>query len=143
MTNKSLAILFVGLMFIAGLSSCQYPEGPTLSIASVTNRISQEWEVLSATDSAGNDISDNYDEVEYDFEDDRDAEATLEIAGIPFEFEVTWDLDNDETIFELDLAQKDLSIVTVKKSYEILRLTRSEFWLKDQENGDELRLEIK
>ncbi|MCI4670329.1 MAG: DUF4822 domain-containing protein [Bacteroidia bacterium] len=140
MTYKSLGKILGILALIAAMTGCKYPEGPVLSISSATNRISQNWEVISATDSAGNDISDNYDEAVFDFEDDKDAEATLEILGIPVDFIGTWDLDNDQTIFELDLQQTNTTI-PFKREYEILRLSNSEFWLKEIGDEDILKLE--
>lgn len=141
MTYKSLVKVFAFVALIAAMTSCKYPEGPVLSIASATNRISQNWEVITATDSAGNDISDNYDEAAFDFEDDKDTEATIEVLGVPVEFEGSWDLNQDQTIFEIDLEQK-VTKIPYKGSYEILRLTRTEFWLQDEDNATILKLEV-
>lgn len=141
MTYKSLVKVLALVALIATMTSCKYSEGPILSIASATSRISQNWEVLSATDSAGMDISENYDEAAFDFEDDKEAEATIEVLGVPVNFEGTWDLDQNETIFELDLEQSTTKI-PYNRSYEILRLTRTEFWLKEMDSETVLKLEV-
>lgn len=141
MTYKTFVKVMAFAALILAMTSCKYPEGPVLSIATATDRVAQEWEVFSATDSAGNDISDQFDDSAFKFEDDKDAEATLEFLGIPLEYEGTWDLDQNQTVFELDLAQK-VTTIPFRKKYDILRLTRTEFWLQDQEDQKVLKLEL-
>jgi len=142
MNYKSLSLIVAVILVMVGMSGCKYPEGPFLSIQTREGRVAKKWEVIMATDSAGEDISNNFDEAEFDFEEDGEAEATLEVLGIPVEFEGDWNLDNDDTVLELELEQKTTN-VPLNKNYEILRLTRTEFWLRDQDNDTELRLEVK
>ncbi len=142
MNYKSFSLIVAVILVMVGMSGCKYPEGPFLSIQTREGRVAKQWEVIMATDSAGEDISNNFDEAEFGFEEDGEAEATLEVLGIPVEFEGEWDLDNDDTVLELELEQKTTNI-PLNKNYEILRLTRTEFWLRDQDNDTEIRLEVK
>ncbi|MEO0897961.1 MAG: hypothetical protein AAFY71_16250 [Bacteroidota bacterium] len=142
MTRKTFVTVCLSILIAAGLSSCKYPEGPFVSLQSATARVAQDWEVVSATDSAGNDVTDAWDEAAFSFEDDKEADVILELLEVPINYTGTWDLDNDETIFELDLTSNTIIPVPRNLEFEILRLTQSEFWLRDTGDSTEIRLEV-
>ncbi|MEL7063879.1 MAG: hypothetical protein AAFP00_09075, partial [Bacteroidota bacterium] len=71
----------------------------------------------------------------------QDVFANIEILQIDTDFEGTWDLDNDDTEFELELRDNFTGLIRYDKSYDILRLTQEEFWIMDQSDSTTIRLE--
>jgi len=141
MTRKTFFAVSMVALIVAGLTSCKYEEGPFLSLNSPEARLSRSWEVVSVTDSAGDDETEKWDEAEFIFKEDKSAEATLEVLEIPLPFAGTSDLDRDDTIFELELRQTTTSI-TANYEFEILRLTTSEFWLRTTDDSTLIKLEV-
>ena len=130
---SSLAILLI-------LDGCKYPEGPILSLNSATARISRSWEVVEALDKDSVDVSESFENT-FTFTESQDVFANIEILQINTDFEGTWDLDNDDTEFELELRDNFTGLIRYDKSYEILRLTQEEFWIMDQSDSTTIRLE--
>ena len=100
---SSLAILLI-------LDGCKYPEGPILSLNSATARISRSWEVVEALDKDSVDVSESFENT-FTFTESQDVFANIEILQINTDFEGTWDLDNDDTEFELELRDNFTGLI--------------------------------
>lgn len=142
--NRSIVVstLILTVLTVA-ISGCKYPEGPFVSIQSPEARVANTWEVLKATDKDGTDITSDLDGLEFILAEDRSATASIPTVIGTFDFEGTWDLDNDDTEFEVDLVDKATGLVPYDRRYEILRLTADEFWLMDTSDSTEIQLETK
>ncbi len=141
--NHSIFATLLLLAAVTLLEGCKYPEGPLLSLQSREARIANTWEIAQAINKDGDNITAELDDLEFTFEEDGDASAKIPTGIGTFEFEGTWDLDNDETVFDLDLEDKATGLVPYDRLYDILRLTGDEFWLFDTQDSVEIRLETK
>ncbi|MEM9986131.1 MAG: hypothetical protein AAF804_13645 [Bacteroidota bacterium] len=127
-------VLFLGLI-MALLSGCKYEEGPFLSFQSREERIAGIWKVAYATDEAGEENTTAFEDLTFIFGEDFSAEAELETSIGTVEFNGTWDLSQDDTVFQLEDLELPLGIASFDEDFDILRLTEDEFWLRDQQDS--------
>ncbi len=127
-------VLFLGLI-VALLSGCKYEEGPFFSLQSREDRIAGIWKVAYATDSEGEENTTSYEDLTFIFGEDFSAEAELETSLGTIEFDGTWDLSQDDAVFQLEDLELPLGIASFDEDFDILRLTEDEFWLRDQQDS--------
>lgn len=131
------AVLFALLAFT--LPSCKkYEDGPALSLRSKKERISNTWKIEQAMEN-GNDVTSSFDQYELQLLNNNRANlaAIYTWNNFTFEYETsgTWDLMNNNEDLKLDFEDDDAD-----NTYQILRLTEDELWLR--EKGDDLELHL-
>lgn len=136
---KYLTILLSASVLMATTSCKKYEDGPGISFLSKKSRVANTWEIEKATNN-GNDVTSEYDQYELKLTKNGDAEldAKYEFGNFTGEFETdgTWKFADDKETLILDFQDDDAD-----KSYQILRLTKDEMWLR--ETGEEVELELK
>ncbi|MCB0844713.1 MAG: lipocalin family protein [Bacteroidetes bacterium] len=139
-TIKILFSLTVVALMLAATGCSPYPEGPDFSLASKEARIAGTWVVNVATDSAGQDVTSEYEDWRYTFSEDGTAllsrsEFAAGSTKITLEYEGTWTLSEDGTIFKVDMSAEVIKDVFVEEKADFLirRLTQKEFWLTSQD----------
>ncbi|MEO1713745.1 MAG: hypothetical protein AAFU60_10485 [Bacteroidota bacterium] len=137
-------MMFASLALVATvlMTSCNpYEDGPLISIQSKAARIANTWQVASAIESDGTDITESFSDDQWTFNKEGDATVITKEAGVTLTFGGEWDLESDDEIFELTISGEILSIpFSTTDEYTILRLSNTEFWLLDK-NDTEIRLE--
>ena len=136
MKNKLMMVLGLVVIF----TGCKkYEEGPAISLTPRAERIANTWVIEKAT-SEGNDVTENFDQYEIYFTSDGDSElsADYEVFGITYSTETqgTWEFQNDDENLAVDYADDDFD-----NTYQILKLTEEELWLR--EIGQDLELQLK
>lgn len=137
MLNRTL-IFSTLLIFAAGLTSCSiYPENPVLALGSKESRVANTWKVAYATDEDGNDVTSDAEGTKYTLGEEGDAELDSKFAGTNFTATGSWNLIDEDAVLSLDLAYTILGVnVPLEVEYDILKLTKNEFWLQDQNDSD-------
>lgn len=137
MLNRTL-IFSTLLIFAAGLTSCSiYPENPILALGSKESRIANTWKVSYATDADGDDVTSDADGTKYTLGEEGDAELDSQFAGANFTAEGTWTLTDEDAAIKMNLSYTVLGIaIPIEVSYDILKLTKDELWLQDQNDSD-------
>lgn len=135
-------LVFSGLamccILVASIACKKYQYGPYFSINSKAQRIEGSWKVDSAITRFGTDIKDTFTSYRFTFEvDGETAIAFLPALGGGLDTLLgEWSLEEEKDLF----AWKDLSGDTLgfyfsrNESFDILRLSRQEFWLADKDN---------
>ena len=138
-TSKALLLTLIAGILFAFTSCSPYPEGPDFSLASKEARISGVWEIATATDTAGNDVSETYADWRYTFSEDGTAllsrsELAAGSTKITLEYTGIWALSEDETEFTVDANAEIISgvFVEIHREFLIRRLTKKEFWLTNK-----------
>lgn len=136
---KTLGILFT---IAFGLSSCsKYEENPAISLQSKKARVANTWIVAEAYNE-GNDVSSDYDRFELFMSKDGDAMLQAEYSfndiKITTETDGTWKFEDSKETLALDYENDDADA-----TYQILKLTSNEMWLRAEGDDLELRFESK
>jgi hypothetical protein len=126
------------LLLIFGFFACKnYEEGPYFALQTKAARVANNWVVEGALDAQNNNISENLNFYQFNFERDGQASVSLLDGGTSTEFlngtwefvdgkdRFSWDLEGDSTLFYYNLEE----------SFDIYRLTNSQFWLIDKDNA--------
>ncbi|MEM1220106.1 MAG: hypothetical protein AAGH79_14395 [Bacteroidota bacterium] len=138
MPQKMLLWIFLSLC----LFSCKkYEDGVYLSFQSRAARINNTWSVDQASNASGCRIEQEY--TDYQFTFTRQGEASITFPIFPSGEETltgTWELTDDNDRFRWIVTGDTLAFLyNGYQTFDILRLTGSEFWLVDDANA-ELRL---
>ena len=124
---------FLGLVF----SSCTiYEDGPLISVLPKKNRVANVWVADKVTNSNGTDVTNNYDNWVWTFNEDGDAKVEFKVLGADVVLNGTWNLLDNGAVFQL-ITDGVLGSVD---EYDILRLKEDEFWVLDVD-GTEFHLE--
>ena len=118
-------ILATGLIFS---TSCKkYPEGPSLSLRTKTQRLTGTWTVEKVLVN-GNEatLNDYYKSIVVDITKDGKFTYTYTFLTLPGKIEGEWKFNDDKS----KLMMKENNSSTWDES-EILKLTNSEVWLKE------------
>lgn len=134
---KSITALFFGATFL--ITSCsKYEDGPAISLISRTERVANTWKVEEAY-ADNEDVTDDYRVYEVYLSKDGDAELTAEyeLLGQDFSIETdgTWQFTNNADNIKVDFENDDAD-----NEYQILKLTETEFWIR--EVGGEVELHL-
>ncbi|MCB0622022.1 MAG: hypothetical protein KDC41_25690 [Saprospiraceae bacterium] len=134
--HATIAILALLLLF-----GCKrYEEGPYFTLLSKKNRISGNWEVVTATTTTGLDFT--ADLAGYHFDLSRDGQASIEYPGLsgPAVLTGEWTLEFNKSVFQWEVEGDTLGFYYSRfEQFDILRLTNEDFWLIDRDNA-EIRL---
>jgi len=117
------------------LTSCKYEDGPLLSTQSRQERVANVWEVAYATDDEGDEATEQYESWEMTFEEDGQAFLSYQTSAGEVSFDGEWNLVDRDNRFQL-LIDDPFGLFTADREYEIEKLTRDEFWLRDTEDED-------
>lgn len=123
-----LLIIVIALIVPAFQSCGKYDDGPFFSIRTKTMRLTAEWEV----DEIDGESPDGYD-VFLEFEKGGDFTQTVDDGSDKFKVKATWTWGAGKTSIDIEPDDSDLY---EDFSFDILRLTKDELWLED-EDGDE------
>lgn len=136
--QQILTALVLSYILLASISCKKYQYGPYFSINSKAQRIEGSWKIDSAITRFGTDIKDTFTSYLFTFEADGEtAIVFLPASGGGLDTLLgEWSLEEEKDLF----AWKDLSGDTLgfyynrNESFDILRLSRQEFWLADKDN---------
>ncbi|MDX2247417.1 MAG: DUF5004 domain-containing protein [Bacteroidia bacterium] len=131
--------LFVIAALMIAFTGCStYPDGPTISLKSKEARISGTWEITQATDEDGEDATEEFANWRYTFSEDGTAVLNITEGSVSYEMNGDWALSDDQLNFRVTVQGTILGTITFTQDaeYEILRLSDTQFWLKDLEDGD-------
>lgn len=123
----TLTLLMAGL-----LVGCKYEEGPLVSLQSRVKRVAGDWEVAYATDEDGDENTDDYEDWTVIFREDYTAKIEISSGQVSIELLGTWDLSQDDTVFQLEDMEFPSGLISFDEDYDIERLTKDEFWLRDR-----------
>lgn len=136
---KTHILITLSTVLLVGASSCKkYNEGPAISLVPKQERVANTWVVQKAFED-GQDVSDQYDQYELYLTSDGDAQLTAKYKafGVNYTTETngTWTFQNEKQEIMFDYEDDDQD-----GTYQILRLTQDEFWLRKIGSDLELRL---
>lgn len=135
---KWLLLMCLGLALLPFASCKKYEDGPLLSVTPRSERVANTWIIAYAEENNEN-VSDQYDQYELYLTADGDAELDASYTAFGVEYVTstsgTWSFQNDEEWLNLDFEDDDQDA-----TYEILRLTNDELWIKNLDNNVELHL---
>ncbi|HPG74372.1 MAG TPA: hypothetical protein PLM49_08785 [Bacteroidales bacterium] len=158
MKNLTFGLIIIALI---GLSACEkYENGPSFTLLSATKRITGNWELKEAllndtiidlnnmaallgefdTDNLGNSLPFEIDptqisvnSVKLNLESDGDGNFSIAIQFITFPYTLTeyltWAFDDEKENVEMTISNET-------SSFEILRLSNKEMWLRSTETVD-------
>lgn len=136
-------IVFVTItLFI--LSSCKkYPDGPSISLISKTERLSNSWKIAQALENDLDKTSDyQFAFTDYNLiiEEDGDYSFSYKALGIlPVSETGKWSFNDDKTKVIFDPSSNN----NTNNEWKILKLMEEEVWLIDEENnGNTLELHL-
>lgn len=116
----------------------KYEDGPLVSPQSKKARVANTWVIEQAMDD-GQDVTDSFDQYELYLTKDGDATLSAEYSWADFTLQTdtdgTWEFANNKEDLVLDFEDDDAD-----ESYQILRLTGNELWLR--EKGEDLELHL-
>jgi len=121
-------LLAAAVVTILNFSSCgKYEDGPSFSLKTKMNRLTQEWEVIKI----GNELMDNDTKLYLDFEKDGD-----------FKFKYTYIYNNQPTTYvytgewEWDDSKETIEVIidNTLLEWKVKRLTSNELWFEDKDN---------
>ncbi len=125
-----MSVAMLTMLFAVLVSSCsKYEEGPVFSLLTKKARITGEWKVeeVSVDNVTLSDISDYAGTYTYE----KDGTGTASGNNLSFEFD--WEFSEDKE--ELRIRTTVLGVTSPWVEYEIVRLTNSEFWIKETTLG--------
>ena len=132
----------VAILLALGLSlpACKkYDDGPLISLTSREERIANTWVIDKAIE-AGQDVTTSYDNYVLTLTTGHAATLNAQYVffGIPINTETsgTWAFENNDENLVLDFEDN-----VADGTYQILRLTEPELWLR--KTGDDLELRLK
>ncbi|MEO1448448.1 MAG: hypothetical protein AAFV07_02915 [Bacteroidota bacterium] len=135
MNRKLFFALMLGSIILIS-SGCKYEEGPIASLVSRTDRIAQVWVASAATNADGEEDLDRWDNWEWDFQASGDVVATTKLLNVPINFSGEWNLLDQDQNFQV-LLKDGLGATSFDYEYEIIKLTQTEFWLRNVDDADE------
>lgn len=130
----------VCLTMVLCFSACKkYDDGPLISLTSREERIANTWVIDKAIED-GADVTTSYDNYVLTLTTAHGASLSAQyvLFGVPISTETngTWSFENNDETLVLDF-EDDVADGT----YQILRLTEPELWLR--KTGDDLELRLK
>ncbi|MFT7113294.1 MAG: hypothetical protein ACI8P7_000058 [Candidatus Azotimanducaceae bacterium] len=129
---KNTILLAASVALVFSFSSCKkYEDGPGFSLRSKTARLTGEWEAVKIDGS-------NVEDVEYLMEFEKDGTYSQTIT-----FNSSTQTEKGEWEWSSNKEEIEVTIDGEMDAMEILRLTNSEFWIKDPEGDTEMELEKK
>jgi hypothetical protein len=133
------ALATAAIVLGAITTSCKkYEEGPIASLTPRSERIANTW-IISYAKEDGENVSDQFDQYELYMNTSGlaqlDAEYTTFGVTTVTSTEGIWSFQNDDENLNLNFDDDDQDA-----TYRILRLTKSELWLKDLSRDLELHL---
>ena len=122
------SLLFI-LILSFSLSCSKFEDGPAFSLLPVKNRIARSWKVEYVLNIA-TEISHSvdFDDWLFTLEKDGSFVKTLQYNQVETIYKGSWEL-TQKNLLKLEYTASSGTIV---EFYTILRLTKNEFWLKDQ-----------
>lgn len=138
MKNKlnliTLVIISSSLLF-----ACKkYEDGPAISLASKTSRITNDWRVEKAIDN-GNEVTGSFDKYEISLRKNETASLTAHYTflGVTYDYNTqgTWSLEDNKEMIRVDYENDQADA-----SYYILRLKEKELWVRQEGTNLELHL---
>lgn len=134
---KKILIITTLIAFMAAGCS-KYDEGPAVSFIPKKARLANYWKVDKAYDD-GKDVTSSYDQYSLNLNKDHTASLTAKYNYGPFTYEGTtkgvWSFENKKEDLKLDFESDDADA-----TYQILRLSSDELWLRQRGGSVELRL---
>lgn len=139
MKIPSLKTIAVSALAICFLSACnKYEDGPSFSLASRKSRMVNNWRIDKAYDN-GDDVTSSYNRYELDLGKSGSARLSQSSSFggfiITAETNGSWSFTNDMEDLSLNFEDNDFD-----ETYTILKLERSELWIR--EKGDDLELHL-
>lgn len=135
---KLLLLICLGLAVLPFTSCKKYEDGPLVSVTPRSERVANTWIIAYAEENNEN-VSDQYDQYELYLASDGNAELDASYTAFGVEYVTstngTWSFQNDDEWLNLDFEDDDQDA-----TYEILRLTNDELWIKNLDNNVELHL---
>lgn len=136
---KYLTIILAAALIIPMTSCKKYEDNPLIVLGSKKSRIANTW-VIEKAYKNGDDITDNYDQYSVYFSKNGDSKiaANYSYGSFSAEFETdgTWRFTDQKETLEVDYKNN-----AADNSYQILKLTNKELWLR--EKGKEIELHLK
>jgi len=118
----------VALITLSITACKKYPDGPTVSLISKTERVANNWKVAQAIDN-GKDVTSSYNKYELTTTKSGGAElsAKFDIFGATFDYSTkgTWAFTNNNEKISFDFENDNADGV-----YRVLKLMSDEMWLK-------------
>jgi hypothetical protein len=111
----------------------QYPEGPDFSLRSKKARVANTWYVDYATDTAGNEITSDFDGQTWEATKDGDLFITIKYQGFTFKTEGNWEFRNDNADIFIQVENPQ-SGDTETRLFKILKLEKDAMWWDDKES---------
>ena len=133
---------FAFVFFIAialSFGACKrYTDGPLLSLKSPTSRISNTWEVESASDENGKDVSGSYSPYILTFKKDGTYQVQANISGnLSVVNNGTWEfIDNKKSVVTTFKTNIGNTTITNVDTVEILKLKSKKLWVKNKNNDE-------
>ncbi|MBR9861242.1 hypothetical protein GYB22_10950 [bacterium] len=124
MQNKTGIATICSAVIIFNLSSCKYPDGPSISLKTKKSRLVGRWEVKEMF---GEKVDSDY-EVILEFEKDGDMKFGYIYDNYGYYYFGEWEWDNDKADLEIDFYDEPYT-------FEIQRLTNKELIL-ESDDGD-------
>jgi hypothetical protein len=134
---RPILLSLAALLLLGIASSCKkYEFGPYLSLLSKKERVAGAWKVDSAITRFGDDIAPEFSTYTFAFERNGSATIFFTATTLPDTLYGEWSLEEEKDIFQWkDLAGDTTGFYyTRNESFDILRLTGSEFRLADKDN---------
>lgn len=142
MKRIKMSAVFIAAISLFAVTSCsKYEDGPGVSLVPRDERVANTWEYDKVFED-GEEVTENYDQYELYLTSDGDAEldAEYQFGGVTVETSTngTWEFQNEEENLSLDFEDDDQD-----NTYQILRLTQEELWLREIGGETEIHLKEK
>lgn len=126
--KRVLAIVGIALFFI---NCSKYPEGPSLSLKSKKNRITNFWEYEKHFDEDGRESTDpRYQIISYEIK--KDGTVIYKDGGdFPSSEEGTWSFTNNKENILMDFGNLAYPDLKNAFNFKIIKLKSKELWIKD------------
>jgi hypothetical protein len=138
---KITVALIAATIMISATSCSKYEDGPGVSLVPRDERVANTWEFDKVYED-GEEVTENYDQYELYTSSDGDAQLDAEynFGGVTVETSTngTWEFQNDEENISFDYEDDDQD-----NTYQILRLTQDELWLRELGGETEIHLKEK
>lgn len=142
MRKTSLGVALIAAVLMTAATSCnKYDDGPGVSLIPRNERVANTW-VYDEVYENGEDVTEDYELYELYTSSNGDAELEAEytFGGTVFETTTdgTWEFQNEEQNLSFDFEDDSQD-----NTYQILRLTQDEMWLRELGGETELHLKEK
>jgi hypothetical protein len=128
------SLLFLSLIFL----SCNYEEGPVMSLRTPKARVVNKWEYHKVSLN-GMDITSMYSNGYADIKKNGDATFCIRPDSINFG---SWKLSDDMKTLEVDMIDQ-AGVETWWEDFTILKLKEKEMWLTGEVNGMTMKIEYR